>query len=300
MFTTVVVLLTVILVIFLKLFIVVPMREEVVVERLGKYLKTLRPGFHLVVPFIDRLAYRQETREQVLDVASQSCITADNVQVEMDGLVYLKVIDSYKASYGIEDYRRAAVNLAQTTMRSEIGKISLDNTFSERDAINERIVAEIDKASDPWGIKVMRYEIKNISPSHNVITTLEKQMEAVRQKRAEITISDADKISLINVSEGEKQQAINLSNAEKQKRINEAHGRSKAIKLVADATARGISRIAAAIQKPGGREAVKYQVVEQYVEEFGKIISSSKISVVPADVANLKGMLKSISQGLKA
>lgn len=299
MFTSLAMIVALLIGLWMVLIVVVPMREEVVIERFGRYLKTLKPGFYVLIPLIDQVAYRQEIREQVLDVATQSCITADNVQVEMDGLVYLKVIDSYKASYGIEDYRSAAVNLAQTTMRSEIGKISLDNTFSERDNINERIVNEIDKASEPWGIKVLRYEIKNISPSDNVIHTLEKEMEAVRQKRAEITLSGAQKIARVNISEGDKQEAINLSSGERQKRMNEAEGRSQAIKLLAEATAQGTTRIAAAIKRPGGREAVQYQLLEQYLETFGEIVSSAKISVLPADIAYLKGVLKALSFNLK-
>ena len=170
-------------------FIIVREREEVIIERLGKYHATLEPGFHFLVPFIDRVAYRQETREQVLDVPHQKCITKDNIEVDVDGLVYLKVMDAYKASYGINDYKLAAVNMAQTTMRSEVGKITLDDTFSERDQMNEAIVRELDVASNPWGMKVLRYEIKDIQPSREITLTMEQQMEAEREKRAEITES---------------------------------------------------------------------------------------------------------------
>jgi len=228
------------LIILNKMFIIVTMRENVIKERLGKYKDTLKPGFHFMIPFVDNAAYRQELREQVIDVPSQSCITSDNIQVDVDGLIYIKVVNSYKASYGIANYRNGAVNLAQTTMRSEIGKMKLDSTFSERDSLNEKIVKEIDVASDPWGIKVLRYEIKNIEPSKTIAETMEKQMEAERQKRAEITLSSGEKQSRINVSEGERQQAINLSEGDKQKRINEADGRAKEISLLASATAKGI------------------------------------------------------------
>lgn len=232
--------------------IIVHMRENFVVERLGKFKAVLNPGLHFLVPFVDRVAYRHETREQVLDIPSQTCITNDNMQVEVDGLVYLKVTDPKKASYGIGNYRNASVNLAQTTMRSEVGKLSLSRIFSERETLNDKIVKEIDLASDPWGIKVLRYEIKNISPSNHVLATLEKQMEAEREKRAEITLATAKKESQILLSEGERQEAINISEGEKQKRINDALGKAKEIELLANATATGSQLVAQAIKKPGG------------------------------------------------
>lgn len=225
-----------------KLLLIVPMREVNVIERLGKFRAVLQPGFHFLIPFFDRVAYKHEIREQVLDVPPQSCISKDNTQLEVDGLVYLKVMDGKLASYGIENYRLAAVNLAQTTMRSEIGKLNLSQTFSERDSLNESIVREIDKASDSWGIKVLRYEIKNITPSRHVIHTLEKQMEAERSKRAEITLANAEKAAMINLSEGERQEAINVSEGQKQKRINEAKGTAYEISIVAKAKAEGIDR----------------------------------------------------------
>ena len=210
MLATFTILLLGIIFILVKLILIVPMREVCVIERLGKFRAVLQPGLHILIPFIDRVAYRHEIREQVLDIPAQSCISRDNIQFDVDGLVYIQVMDGAKASYGIEDYRRASINLAQTTMRSEIGKLKLSQTFSERDTLNETIVREIDKASDPWGIKVLRYEVKNITPSENVVQTLEKQMEAERQKRAEITLAQAEKESTINLSEGERQEAINL------------------------------------------------------------------------------------------
>lgn len=268
--------------------VVVPMRESIVIERLGKFRAVLDPGFHFLVPFFDNISYRHETREQVLDIPSQTCITNDNMQVEVDGLVYLKVIDPKKASYGIGDYRNASVNLAQTTMRSEVGKLSLSRIFSERDSLNEKIVKEIDIASDSWGIKVLRYEIKNISPSRHVLATLEKQMEAEREKRAEITLATAKKESQILLSEGERQEAINISEGEKQKRINYAIGKAQEIELLANATAEGSQLVANAINKPGGSAAVKMQLVEQYITELNTVLGKAKVTVLPEGMANVK------------
>jgi len=284
------------------MFRVVPMREACIKERLGSYSGTLPPGFHFLIPFVDRIAYRHEMREQVMDVPPQVCITRDNVQVEVDGIVYLKVMDPVKASYGISDYRMASVSLAQTTMRSEIGKLALDDTFSERERVNENIVREIDKASEPWGVKMIRYEIKNINPSKHMLDTMEKQMEAERQKRAEITMAQGQKESRINLSTGERQQAINLSEGEKQKRINEALGKAKEIEILAEASARGIARIAAAIRKPGGKQAIKMRVLEQYIDEIGQIIRNSNISVVPQQVGRVKAFFEgvgAVTQGMQ-
>ena len=271
-----------------KTFLVVQQHETVVKERLGKPRGTLNPGFHFMVPFIDRAAYNQEMREQVLDVPPQSCITKDNIQVEVDGMVYLKVVDPYKASYGIGNYRQAAVNLAQTTMRSEIGKLDLDDTFTERDQINESIVREIDQASDPWGVKVTRYEIMNIAPSRGVIETMEQQMSAERLKRAEITMSNGKKESQITISEGQRQYAINISEGEMQQRINEAEGRADAIRVVADATADGVRLVSEALRKPGGSAALKVRLVEQYIQELNKIVRTSDVSVLPMEVAQIQ------------
>lgn len=294
MWTALLIFFVILFVIVTRLFIIVEFREEVIQERLGKYKKTLPPGFHFMIPFVDRAAYRQEMREQVIDVPSQTCITKDNIEVNVDGLVYLKVMDSYKASYGISNYVAAAVNLAQTTMRSEIGKITLDDTFSERDMMNENIVDEIDKAADPWGIKVMRYEIKNITPSSAIVDTMEKQMEAEREKRAEITNSEGYREARINESKGERESQILISEAQRQRRINEAKGRAKEIELVATATANGIRRVATAVDKPGGEIAVKTKLVEQYIDQFGKIIKSTNVSVLPTETANLKTFFEGV------
>jgi len=278
-----------------KTFIVVPAREKVIKERLGKFQAVLEPGFHFMIPVVDRAAYRQEMREQAIDVPSQSCITKDNIQVEVDGIVYLKVEDAKRASYEIGSYKNAAINLAQTTMRSEIGKMNLDDTFSERDTINANIVREIDKASDPWGVKVIRYEIMNISPSYRVVDTMEKQMEAERQKRADIVLSSGQKQAAINMSEGERQQAVNLSEGNKAKRINEARGRADAIRIVAEASAEAIQTVAEATQAPGGEAAVKMQLTEQFVDEFGNILKESDVSVVPEGLANIKGFFQGVN-----
>jgi regulator of protease activity HflC (stomatin/prohibitin superfamily) len=279
-----------------NLLLIVPMREVCVIERLGKFRAVLEPGFHILIPFFDRVAYRHEIREQCINIPPQNCISRDNIQIEVDGLVYIKVMDGYKASYGIEDYGRASINLAQTTMRSEVGKLTLSQTFSERDRLNENIVREIDKASEPWGIKVLRYEIMNITPSRNVINTLEKQMEAEREKRAEITLASAEREATIMLSEGERTEAINLSEGEKQKRINEAEGKAREISLIAGATAEGMKLVSLAINKPGGDEAMKLRLLESYISQLGKIYKSADISVVPAELAKLQGFFEGIDQ----
>ncbi len=296
MWLTIAIIMLIALFILWKMFVVIHEKENAIKERFGKFVGILQPGFHLLVPMLDKIAYRHDIREQVLDIPPQNCITKDNIQVEVDGLVYLRVVDAEKASYGIENYRRASVNLAQTTMRAEIGKMTLDNTFSERDDINENIVKEIDKASDPWGIKMLRYEIKNINPSDKIVDTMEKQMEAERQKRAEILLAKADKDARINRSEGERQEAINLSEGEKQKRINESQGRAQEISLLAQATANGIRIIAESTLKQGGSQAVKMQVIEQFIKEYGKIVQTANISVVPSQLANIKGFFEGIGE----
>ena len=291
-FTTVAVAL---LLLILSTLVVVPMREACVVERLGKFERVLTPGAHLLIPLLDRVAYRHEMREQVIDVPAQSCITRDNILVEVDGIVYLKVLDPERASYGIEDYRLAAINLAQTTMRSEVGKLSLGNIFSERETLNEAIIREIDKASDPWGVKILRYEIRDIIPTDDVIHTLEKQMEAERKRRADVTSAEAQREATINVSEGERTAAINLSEGDKQRRINEAKGKAEAIGIIADATAAGTRLIAEAIRRPGGDAAVRMKLITQYVETLGRILAKADVSVAPAGIAGLQGILQGVT-----
>jgi regulator of protease activity HflC (stomatin/prohibitin superfamily) len=268
------------------------MRELCVIERLGKFRSILEPGLHFLIPFVDRVAYRHETRELCINIPHQSCISRDNIQIDVDALLYIKVMDAYKASYGIEDYLIAAINLAQTTVRSEVGKLRLSQTFSERDALNETIVREIDNASEPWGIKVMRYEVMNITPSRNVIDVLEKQMEAERQKRAEITLANAERDSTINLSEGERQEAINLSEGERQKRINEANGRAQEISILATATANGMTAIARAIKQPGGYQAMNVRLVESYIDQVDSLYARSDVSIVPSELANIEGMFE--------
>ena len=279
-----------------KLVLIVEMREICVIERLGKFRMVMEPGLHFLVPFFDRVAYRHEIREQVMEIPSQSCISRDNIQIEVDGLIFIKVMDGRKASYGIEDYQLAAVNLAQTTMRSEVGKLNLSQTFSERDELNETIVREIDKASDPWGIKVLRYELKNISPSQNVVQTLEKQMEAERRKRAEITLATAEKDSTINLSEGDRQEAINISEGDRSRRINEAHGKAKEIEIIAEATSKGIQMITEAATTPGGNEAMKLRLLENFIQQTGEIMGTADVSIMPAEMAKLEGFFEGMEK----
>ncbi|MBX2812228.1 MAG: paraslipin [Myxococcales bacterium] len=276
--------------------IVIPMREAYVIERLGRFNGVLSPGFHVLIPVVDRVAYRHETREQVFDVPEQTCITRDNMQVSVDGIIYLKVMDAERASYGIEDYRSASVNLAQTTMRSEIGKLALHEAFSERDKLNDVIVSEVDKASDPWGIKVLRYEIKNITPSNQVIHTLEKQMEAERERRSEVTLATAEKEAIIHRSEGKRQEAINLSEGEKRRRINEAEGHAKQISIVAKATALGMEKVAEALSEPGGEAAMRMRITELFISELGEIAAKAKVTVVPAEIARIQTIIEGLSE----
>ncbi len=291
MFSFISIVIIVICFIIYKTVLIVTERENVIVERLGKYQRTLTPGIYFLIPLIDSAAYTQEMREQVLDIPSQSVITKDNIQVEIDGLLYLKVLDPKKASYGIGDYQAASINLAQTTMRSEVGKITLGAIFSERDQVNANIICEIDKASDPWGVKVLRYEIKDISPSAHVVETLEKQMEAEREKRAEITRATAEKEKLVNVSEGERQMAINISEGEKRKRINEAKGKAEGVKLIAESTAKSLTMVGEAIALPGGNDALKMKLVDQYIDQLDEVIGSGDVSLFPTNLATLKGIM---------
>lgn len=278
------------------LILIVHVREVCVIERLGKFRAVLDAGLHFLIPFVDRVAYRQETREQCFTIPHQSCISRDNIQIDVDGLFYIKVMDPYKASYGIEDYLVAAVNLAQTTVRSEVGKLTLGGTFSEREAHNETIVREIDHASEPWGIKVLRYEMMNITPSPSVIDTLEKQMEAERRKRAEITLANAERDSTIALSQGERKEAINISGGERQKRINQAHGRAEEISILANATAEGTMLVANAISQPGGEDAMNLQLVESYIERLKSLLANAEVSVVPTELAKIEGFFAGFDQ----
>ena len=270
---------------------VVPQQSAYVIERLGSYSRTLHAGFHILVPFVDRVAYKHSLKEQAIDIHEQICITKDNVQVGVDGVLYLKVLDPQRASYGISDYLFAIAQLAQTTLRSEVGKIDLDRTFEERAHINVQVVNELDKASEPWGVKVLRYEIKNITPPADVLGAMEKQMRAEREKRAVILTSEGERDAKINQAEGEKQRVIKESEAKKQQQINEAEGEAQAILAVATATADGLRRVAASLVDEGGAEAMQLRVAEQYIEEFGRLAKTANTLVVPANLADLASMI---------
>jgi regulator of protease activity HflC (stomatin/prohibitin superfamily) len=279
------------LLILKKTAVVVPQQSAYVVERLGKYSSTLNAGLHILVPFIDVIRYKHSLKELALDIAEQICITKDNVQVGVDGVLYIKVLDAERASYGITDFRFAISQLAQTTLRSEIGKIDLDRTFEERSTINVSVVNELDKASSPWGVKVMRYEIKNINPPQDVVNAMEKQMRAEREKRAVVLTSEGQRDAAINEAEGEKQQVIKASEAKRQQQINEAEGEASAILAIATATSEGIRKVAEAIQDPGGYEAVQLRVAEQYIGEFGELAKASNTLVLPASVSDVGSMI---------
>lgn len=279
------------IVIFLTTIRIVPQRSVYIVERFGKYHNTLLAGFHIIIPFVDRIAYRHTLKEQVIDVAAQICITKDNISVEVDGVLYLQVMDAAKASYGIDNYKFAAIQLAQTTMRSIIGRMDLDRTFEERETINSIIVEAVDKASDPWGIKVTRYEVKNITPPQSIKDAMEKQMRAEREKRATIATSEGEMQAQINRAEGEKRELIARSEGEKMRRINEADGSAAEIEAVAMATAKGIREIASAIQSQGGQEAVNLRVAEQYIQEFGKLAKTNNTMILPANLADIGALV---------
>jgi regulator of protease activity HflC (stomatin/prohibitin superfamily) len=274
-----------------KTAIVVPQQSAYVVERLGRYSNTLGAGFHILLPFVDSIRYRHSLKEMAVDIPAQVCITRDNVQVGVDGVLYLKVLNPERASYGIADYMFAISQLAQTTLRSEVGKIDLDKTFEERVHINTAVVSELDKATEAWGVKVLRYEIKNITPPHDVLAAMEKQMRAEREKRAVILNSEGTRDAVINTAEGAKQEVIKQSEARKQQQINEAEGQAAAIMAVATATAEGIRRVAEAIKLPGGYEAVQLRVAEQYIGQFGELAKESNTLVLPANVADVGSMI---------
>jgi regulator of protease activity HflC (stomatin/prohibitin superfamily) len=285
------VLLVVALIVVAKTAVVVPQQSAYVVERLGRFAGVRHAGFHFLLPFLDTIRYRHSLKEVALDIPAQVCITRDNVQVGVDGILYLKVMNPERASYGIADYHFAISQLAQTTLRSEIGKIDLDKTFEERMNINQQVVQELDKASEPWGVKVLRYEIKNITPPHDVLAAMEKQMRAEREKRAVILTSEGARDANINNAEGEKQQVIKASEARRQQQINEAEGQANAILAVARATAEGIRQVAEAIRQPGGLEATQLRVAEQYVTQFGELAQKSTTMILPANIADVAGMV---------
>ena len=280
-----------ILILLAKTAIVVPQQSAYVVERLGKFSGSLFAGFHILTPFIDVVRYKMSLKEQAIDIPEQICITRDNVQVHVDGVLYLKVLNPERAAYGISDYIFAIIQLAQTTLRSEIGKIDLDRTFEERQNINVACVSELDKASEPWGVKVLRYEIKNITPPTDVLSAMEKQMRAEREKRAVILTSEGQRDSAINSAEGEKQRVIKGSEARKMQQINEAEGQGQAILTIASATAEGIRRIAEAIQDPGGMQAVNLRVAEQYIAQFGNLAKHGNTMIIPTTLTDVGSIL---------
>ena len=286
-----VVLAVLVIVVLMKTAVVVPQQNAFVVERLGRFGGVLEAGFHLLIPFFDAIRYRHTLKEQAIDIPEQICITKDNVQVGVDGILYMKVMDPRRASYGITNYVFAITQLAQTTLRSEVGKIDLDKTFEERTHINGQVVSEVDKASEAWGVKVLRYEIKNITPPRDIIAAMEKQMRAEREKRATVLQSEGERDAAINSAEGQKQQVIKQSEAKKQQQINEAEGQASAILAVARATAEGIKSVASAIEAPGGFEAVQLRVAEQYIGEFGKLAKSANTLVVPSNLSDVGAMI---------
>ena len=270
---------------------IVPQQQAYVVQNLGKYSRTLRAGFHILVPFVERIAYRHSLKEMAIDIPEQICITKDNVQVGVDGVLYMQILDPERASYGIQDYVFAITQLAQTTLRSEIGKIDLDRTFEERALINGNVVHEVDQASEAWGVKILRYEIRNINPPPDVIQAMEKQMRAEREKRAVILESEGVRDANINRAEGEKQKVIKESEAKRQQHINEAEGEASAIEAVATATAEGLRRVGIAVSGAGGPEAMRLRIAEQYVAQFGELAKHANTLVVPANLSDVASMI---------
>ncbi|HJO91809.1 MAG TPA: stomatin-like protein [Victivallales bacterium] len=288
-----------ILIIIIKSIKIVPQKQAYIVERLGKYRDTLEAGLHILIPFLDRIAYIHTLKEQAVDVPPQACITQDNISVEVDGILYMQVLDPAKASYGIGNYGFASIQLAQTTMRSVMGKLTLDKTFEEREVINRTIVDAVDKASDPWGVKVARYEVKNITPPQSIKDAMEKQMRAVREKRAIIAESEGQRAAAINRAEGEKQAAIARSEGEMTKTINIAEGNAVQIKKIAEATGTGIRTVASAINEKGGMNALNLRVAEQYITQFGNLAQTNNSMIIPTDLANIAGMVKAVTTVVK-
>jgi len=278
---------------------IVPQRSAYVVERLGRFQSVLDAGFHLMIPFVDKVAYKHTLKEQAIDVPQQACVTRDNIQIHVDGVIYMQVIDPKLASYGIEDYRYAAIQLAQTTLRSVVGKIELDKSFEERAVINERVVDVLTEASEPWGVKVLRYEVADIRLPESIKDALEKQMRAERERRAVVAESEGAREAKINVSEGMKQEMINVSEGDMQKQINEATGRAEEIRLIAEATAAGIERIARSINLPGGSDAVSLRIAEQYVKQFGELARTTNTMILPAELADIGGVVAGLAKTLE-
>ncbi len=286
-----IVLAIIVVIVLAKTATVVPQQSAFVVEYLGKYSRTLHAGFHILVPFVEKIAYKHGLKEIAIDIAEQICITRDNVQVGVDGVLYMQVLDPHLASYGITNFAFAISQLAQTTLRSEIGKIELDRTFEARGTINANVVSELDKASAAWGVKVLRYEIKNITPPRDVLQAMEKQMRAEREKRAVVLTSEGERDAKINAAEGDKQRVIKQSEANKQQQINEAEGQAQAILAVATATAEGLRQVGIALADRGGIEAMQLRIGEEYVKQFGKLAQAGTTLVVPANLTDLAAIV---------
>ena len=287
-----------VVVVLVKTAVVVDQQYEYVVERLGKYRTTLEAGFHILIPFFDKVAYKRSLKEQSIDIPAQTCITADNVSMEVDGCLYLQVVNSRLSAYGIENYHYAVAQLAQTRLRSAIGKISLDNTFEARESLNQQVVEALDEASQNWGVKVLRYEIKDIQPPKSVLEAMEKQMRAEREKRAEIAKSEGERQSTINRAEGDRSEAIARSEGEKMRRINEAEGQAQEILKVAEATAEGIRRVAEALSSPGGQDAANLDVAKKYLDQFGKLAKEGNTLILPATLTDIPAMVATVMSTL--
>ena len=288
-----------VVVVLVKTAVVVDQQYEYVVERLGKYRTTLEAGFHILIPFFDKVAYKRSLKEQSIDIPAQTCITADNVSMEVDGCLYLQVVNSRLSAYGIENYHYAVAQLAQTSLRSAIGKISLDNTFEARESLNQQVVEALDEASQNWGVKVLRYAIKDLQPPKSVLEAMEKQMRAEREKRAEIAKSEGERQSTINRAEGDRSEAIARSEGEKMRRINEAEGQAQEILKVAEATAEGIRRVAEALSSPGGQDAANLDVAKKYLDQFGKLAKENNTMIVPANLADVSSMVATVMSTLE-
>ena len=295
----VVVLVAFAIVILIKTAVVVDQQYEYVIERLGKYRTTLEAGFHILIPFFDKVAYKRSLKEESIDIPAQTCITADNVTMEIDGCLYLQVINSRLSAYGIDNYHFAVAQLAQTSLRSAIGKITLDNTFEAREILNRQVVEALDEASQNWGVKVLRYEIKDIQPPRSVLEAMEKQMKAEREKRAEIAKSEGERQSTINRAEGERAEAIARSEGEKMRRINEAEGQAQEILKVAEATAEGIRQVASALSAPGGQDAANLEVAKKYLDQFGKLAKESNTMILPANLTDVSSMVATVMTTLE-
>jgi len=288
-----------VIVILIKTAVVVAQQYEYVIERLGKYRTTLEAGFHILVPFFDRVAYKRSLKEESIDIPAQTCITADNVSMEIDGCLYLQVVNSRLSAYGIDNYHFAVAQLAQTSLRSAIGKISLDNTFEAREILNRQVVEALDEASQNWGVKVLRYEIKDIQPPRSVLEAMEKQMKAEREKRAEIAKSEGERQAMINRAEGERAEAIARSEGEKMRRINEAEGQAQEILKVAEATAEGIRRVAESLSAPGGQDAANLEVAKKYLDQFGKLAKENNTMILPANLTDVSSMVATVMTTLE-